>query len=261
MDEKKTNNWEKRIEKQTKELWNNHRVLLLVFLLISPFVFQLFTNVINIFAALNDWPIKFPSPGDWVGFWGSYLGVIPSGLIAALVAGYQIKAANKQSDEARKQELIIMRNTKIVDYLYEIKGSVSKSKIILDTSEANLSDKFMFDYLKKDEYNLFGEMNLKVLMDQNNHLYFLTGIVFDIVTDKKFFEGLMEYTKNLKLLQNFTMFYEREFKSEFVPNGSGDMESTKLFNEIRDEEKLKMMIGQLDEMSKIVDKRINELSA
>lgn len=261
MDEKKTNNWEKMIEKKTQELWNNHRVLLLVFLLISPFTFQLFTNVINIFATLNGWPIKFPSPGDWVGFWGSYLGVIPSGLIAALVAGYQIKAANKQSDEARKQDLIIMRNTKIVDYLYEIKMSVSKSKLILDKSEANLSDEFMFDYMINDEYSLFGEVNFKVLKDQNNHLYFLTGIVFDQSNDKKIFEGLNEYTKNLKSLQNFMQFYAREFKTEFGLNKSGDVESTELFNEIRDEEKLKMMIGQLNEISKIVDKRIKELSA
>lgn len=232
-----------------KSLWFL-MVLGLVIFVVGPLLVQ-----------YNHWSLGYRGSGDWLGFWGSYLGVIPSGLIAALVAGYQIKAANKQSDEARKQDLIIMRNTKIVDYLYEIKTSVSKSKLILDKSKANLSDKFMFDYMINDEYSLFGEVNFKVLKDQNNHLYFLTGIVFDQSNDKKIFEGLNEYTKNLKSLQNFMHFYEREFKTEFVLNRSGDVESTELFNKIRDEEKLKTMIGQLNEISKIVDKRIKELSA
>lgn len=125
MDEKKTNNWEKRIEKQTKELWNNHRVLLFVFLLVGPFAFQLFTNVINIFAALNDWPIKFPSPGEWVGFWGSYLGVIPSGLIAYVVAKVQIDYQKKVEEKRREQDKKVANLERLGEVLRDLEPWVT----------------------------------------------------------------------------------------------------------------------------------------
>lgn len=44
--------------------------------------------------------------GDWLGFWGSYLGIIPSGLIAYAVAKVQIDQQRKDRDEARKNELL-----------------------------------------------------------------------------------------------------------------------------------------------------------
>lgn len=103
MDGKKGNNWEDRVERKAKGLWENHRVLLFVFLLISPFVFQLLTNILNILATLNGWSIQFPSPDNWIGFWGSYLGVIPSGLIAYSVAKTQIDY-QKEVDEIRREQ-------------------------------------------------------------------------------------------------------------------------------------------------------------
>lgn len=36
--------------------------------------------------------------GDWLSFWGSYLGIIPSGLIAYWVANYQINQDKKSSE-------------------------------------------------------------------------------------------------------------------------------------------------------------------
>lgn len=46
-------------------------------------------------------PIGTTGNGDWLGFWGSYLGVIPSGLIAYAVARYQID--HEKSVEQKKQ--------------------------------------------------------------------------------------------------------------------------------------------------------------
>ncbi|MGX7051427.1 chloride channel protein [Leuconostoc palmae] len=56
-----------------------------------------------LFVQYNHWSLGYRGSGDWLGFWGSYLGVVPSGLIAYLVAKYQIDN-NKTLEEKQKLE-------------------------------------------------------------------------------------------------------------------------------------------------------------
>lgn len=56
-----------------------------------------------LFVQYNHWSLGYRGSGDWLGFWGSYLGVVPSGLIAYLVAKYQIDN-NKTLEEKKKFE-------------------------------------------------------------------------------------------------------------------------------------------------------------
>lgn len=51
-----------------------------------------------LFVQYNHWPQGTKGHGDWLSFWGSYLGVVPSGLIAYLVARYQIEKDNQAKD-------------------------------------------------------------------------------------------------------------------------------------------------------------------
>lgn len=51
---------------------------------------------------LVEYWIPIPSGnGDWLSFWGSYLGIIPSGLIAYFVAKYQI---DREHEKAKKEK-------------------------------------------------------------------------------------------------------------------------------------------------------------
>ncbi|MGR8808677.1 hypothetical protein [Leuconostoc citreum] len=199
--------------------------------------------------------------GDWLSFWGSYLGVIPSGLIAALVAGYQIKAANKQNDEARKQDLIMMRKTKILDYLYEIKSVLSKSKVILNTDKPFCSDQDVYNYLQELDHAMFESDNWKVLKDNHNRLYFLSGIVFDKFVDKQLYEEIQNYTESIKHIYGFIIKYEYLHKESYnskVKSGedSAATDSVDVFIQ-----KFPDMVNQINKMFLIVDKKINELSA
>ena len=56
-----------------------------------------------LFVQYNHWSLGYRGSGDWLGFWGSYFGVVPSGLIAYLVAKYQIDN-NKTLEEKKKFE-------------------------------------------------------------------------------------------------------------------------------------------------------------
>ncbi|MGL5899822.1 MAG: hypothetical protein ACRCZW_09225, partial [Lactobacillaceae bacterium] len=54
-----------------------------------------------LFVQYTYWPQGTTGHGDWLGFWGSYLGIIPSGLIAYAVAWYQID--HEKSVEQKRQ--------------------------------------------------------------------------------------------------------------------------------------------------------------
>ncbi|MFT9470352.1 hypothetical protein [Leuconostoc pseudomesenteroides] len=57
------------------------------FLLVSGIVIFIGGPILVQYISL---PIGTTGNGDWLGFWGSYLGVLPTGLIAYAVAWYQI---------------------------------------------------------------------------------------------------------------------------------------------------------------------------
>lgn len=52
-----------------------------------------------LFVQYAHWPQGSNGNGDWLSFWGSYLGVVPSGLIAYSVARYQIENEKKSQKE------------------------------------------------------------------------------------------------------------------------------------------------------------------
>ncbi|WP_273948112.1 hypothetical protein [Leuconostoc mesenteroides] len=54
-----------------------------------------------LFVQYTHWPQGITGHGDWLSFWGSYLGIIPSGLIAYAVAWYQID--HEKSVEQKRQ--------------------------------------------------------------------------------------------------------------------------------------------------------------
>lgn len=77
--------------------------------------------------------------GDWLGFWGSYLGIIPSGLIAYYVAHYQIDQQVSKDREKQMDALLPYFN---VDKLLHGRktafiGNVSFD-LIVSTKESNL---------------------------------------------------------------------------------------------------------------------------
>ncbi|WP_273716266.1 hypothetical protein [Leuconostoc mesenteroides] len=56
-----------------------------------------------LFVQYTHWPHGSSGNGDWLSFWGSYLGVIPSGMIAYIVAKVQIRDS-KESERLQRNE-------------------------------------------------------------------------------------------------------------------------------------------------------------
>lgn len=209
-----------------------------------------------LFVQYTHWPQGTTGHGDWLSFWGSYLGIIPSGLIAVFVASYQIKSAQSQIDKSRKEDLIIMRNTKIVDYLYEMKNSLAKSEVILNTDKPLSLDRDMYRYLQTSEHIIFEDLNWNELKRQNNSLYFLSRIIFDESKDKQFYNEMNNYTKNIKSINSFIVEYEYlNCKSESTGDRCAEHHNVEIDFE------LPVMVENINKLFVIVNQKINVLSA
>lgn len=239
-----------------KKYW---RLIIVIFLI---FIFIGVPVLIQCHVAFIYNPVKKMTPGDrgdWLQFWGSYVGVLPSGVIAASVAGYQIKAANKQSNQSRQQELIMMRNSKLIDYCYEMKNDTSKSIVILETRiqletkvfvEKRQLTAYRYNYFKFiGSANIFEDNNYESLKKANNNIYFITNVLSNLL-DQEMFEEQNKYSKNLVLLERFLDSYER-YKI-------GNLLTVDTIEEFPD---IKEMKKQLDSISKMIDKQITILSA
>lgn len=129
-------------------------IVLLIFFVAVPLVIQLHWTPFYQIA-------KLLTPGDksdWLGFWGSYLGFIPAGLVTYVVLEFQFERQSKidarnAEDQLKKQKqeflfeqdyasLTEMR--KIVDESYRF---MLRSKRLIETGESH-DDDFIFDFYK-----------------------------------------------------------------------------------------------------------------
>ncbi|WP_273728965.1 hypothetical protein [Leuconostoc mesenteroides] len=88
--------WEDSLQEKAKNIWERHKVATIIFIIVFPLVIQILFSIVNIFSEMELWNFKFPDSSNWIGFWGSYLGIVPSGLIAYAVARYQIESDKKE---------------------------------------------------------------------------------------------------------------------------------------------------------------------
>lgn len=160
---------------------------------------------IPVFIQMHWWPIYqfvvFLTPGThdtWVQFWGSYLGVIPSGIIAYGVSRYQIEQDKKATKdqkvedklEFRKREILV-ESKKIVLKFKEVKPIYDEFEIYtLDNIKMNSSSADISKYL-----SYFTNYYNKKLSDNIHELRFEVES-FDLF----FKEELTEYGVNTEII-------------------------------------------------------------
>lgn len=89
-----------------------------------------------ILVQYTHWPKGSDGNGDWLGFWGSYLGMIPSGLIVYMVASYQIKS---QRDDTQYMEYTAKRVSFHIDIVKKANGK----KYLLVENMSNCNANFV----------------------------------------------------------------------------------------------------------------------
>ncbi|MGR8824432.1 hypothetical protein [Leuconostoc mesenteroides] len=162
--------WEDNVQEKAQNLWENHKVALLVFILVFPLVIQIIFSVFNIIAEMELWSFRFPDSSNWIGFWGSYLGFIPSGLIAFLVAKQQIDSENKLNVLRRSESIKLSDLNSLYDILLEMAdwkntlGLINYSEKLVREGGKHLSKKVVLDLYS-------GEIETK--KSKNNLTYIL----------------------------------------------------------------------------------------
>lgn len=92
------------LARELKYVWGKYKTIIILFFVLGPFLIQILFKVLNQIFENSHTDLKFYFPSDWLGFWGSYLGIIPSGLIAYAVSRYQIETEkdNKKIEAEQK---------------------------------------------------------------------------------------------------------------------------------------------------------------
>ena len=210
----------------------------------------------------NHWSLGYRGSGDWLSFWGSYLGVVPSGIIAALVAGVQIKESNKQNHENAMQNLNAIKNTKLLNYYYEIKNSSTKSFIILKGIKSGCDIEALYTFLCLQQRQAFNVVNLQTLLQENNLLHLNVKVVNADNSLNKLSEALMEYSGNLVLVERMMKLYAATIdENRNVLENEIDEELEDLYTAYTQQSTHKKIMEQLLKMIDLIDEKIKDLSA
>lgn len=153
----------------------------------------------------NHWSLGYRGSGDWLSFWGSYLGIIPSGIIASLVASNQIKESNKQSEKNRLQEIDRISQSKIMENWYEVRQSLITIKLLtkeLDTETYNTHDQFVA-YMLSENGQVFEHNNYQEIRIQFNSICRIISIINIDSDEKKLNELLNSLQKDFSLFMRW----------------------------------------------------------
>lgn len=182
--------WEDEIQEKAQNLWNEHKIALLISIILIPLIIQILFGIFNIVSEIQSWSFRFPDSSNWIGFWGSYLGVIPSGLIAFWVARYQINQDRILSDKRQNQDKLEFR----------------KREILTESKSIFLECKKMIPIYKEVEY----ASNIKIT-DATDHTQVSNFLSY--FTDN-YFKILNDNMEKLKFeVDAFDILYKEELKS------------------------------------------------
>ena len=175
--------WEDEIQEKAQNLWNEHKIALLISIILIPLIIQILFGIFNIVSEIRSWSFRFPDSSNWIGFWGSYLGVIPSGLIAFWVARYQINQDRILSDKRQTQDKLEFRKREILteskSIFLEFKKMNPIYKEVEDVSIIKITD--ATDHTQVSNFlSYFTDNYFKILNDNMEKLKFEVD-AFDIL--------------------------------------------------------------------------------
>lgn len=206
------------------------------------------------------WPIYqivlFLTPGNhdtWIQFWGSYLGIVPSGLIAFLITKQQIQFDKEQS---RKK---LITETKI-ETLREIVFLIHKFEDLTIFSGVGFK---LYSHIPPEPDNMNVSMFLKIMNDVDIQSFekIVSDILFNIerlsnefnidIADKNTIERLNQHNQLIRENYATVKLHSQEGDEETYANSCSDV--FKDFNEVIND-LLDLRTSSNNEMKKILKK-------
>lgn len=216
--------------------------------------------IIPLFIQMHLWPIyqiaSFITPGNrdtWIQFWGSYLGIIPSGIIASLVASNQIKESNKQSEKTRLQEIDRIAQAKIMENWYEVRQSLITIKLLINpmnTDNPYTYDDFVNHMLSEND-QIFEHNNYQEIRIQFNNIYRIINIINIDSDEEKLNILLNNLQSDFSELMKWAQLYS--YKEVQENNGEQTEEVDALISEQFKEIKRNLATDFLSDIHKLLD--------
>ncbi|ASR69260.1 MAG: hypothetical protein H9W83_00730 [Leuconostoc sp.] len=180
-----------------------------------------------LFVQYKHWPRGSNGNGDWLGFWGSYLGMVPSGLIAYFVAKSQIDAERNNERSKRNEDLYLQD-------LREIHKSLNEMRIIIGM----MSQVFKYLELGERDAKYFADMYIHISAGNKHQLkyneYFNDAVkALPSGASEELINNIKDMTDPLESLEVNVEFYISEIRDD-TRNDSFDIEyKNKFLNDFR----------------------------
>ena len=160
------------------------------------------------------------------------------------------------------QSLKVMNNSKLLNYYYDIKSSLAKSKVLFDEIDNSWKLYDLYHYLYLPQRRSFGVVNLETLLQENNMLHLNVKIVNINNGLKELSESLMEYSGNLILVERMIKLYAAQIDEERnILENKVDEEGQNLYDVYVQQSTHEKIMEQLSKMINLTDEKIKELSA
>lgn len=151
-----------------KRIWENYKSLVILGFIFIPFILQITCKALNDLSNYFKWGIHFGFSQVSLEFWGSYLGIVPAGLIAYYVAQYQVERQAKEIAKNRYDELTLKELEKFSELLkmmspwnstimtLNVMGSNSKisKDMLLEIYNVSVTEKQYNSFLYTDILNI-----------------------------------------------------------------------------------------------------------
>lgn len=163
--------------------------------------------------------------GNWMNFWGSYLGIISSVLVAIIVSKMEIYANNKRENERFYTNKYIEDLKSIYQDLINYKYDGSFKQIIDMDSDIRLTEKTINHFrMKLFDQEIFEGATIAILL-KGNDLYYIKGKINMLPTDKKqifqkSIDDLLSYLNEI-YITNSEVFIEFEQKADYYKRKFG----------------------------------------
>lgn len=169
---------DKLIEDTMKYTKNNldMRIKIFYYIVICIFIPFVLVSIMDLNDSIRIFSFQTGSNGDWIGFWGSYLGAFVSGIVVMFVLVATINSNNhinnnKRLDDYNSQilryistRLSYLNPARIIRLIYD-EGVLSTDKVSqLEEYNRRIEDEAnTFDFLYEDDYGEFAKSYMSVV--------------------------------------------------------------------------------------------------
>lgn len=111
----------------------------ILWILISVFFVIMLPVLVGVIVSTPN-HLNLQTGNNWIGFWGSYIGTLLSGIITLLVLNNTIQRSKRDGELAKKREICLRTSTLVAKYCIEIFAFKSRNATLVREAKKTTSE-------------------------------------------------------------------------------------------------------------------------